>query len=321
MSTLFRRHAVRVGFAAVAVVLLTHPGRTATKNAEIVADHGMVASAHALASQAGVDILKAGGNAVDAAVATAFAIGVVEPNATGIGGEGMMVIYLAKHRKAVAIDYRSAAPATATFKDRIASVGYNAVAIPGTVAGLTLALEKYGTMKLQTVMAPAIRLAAGGYAISSTLAAILADSFEELAKVEGLAKIFCPEGLPLEAGGVLKNADLAESLRKISAGGRDVFYRGALAEKIASDMAANGGFITKADLASYQAIERVPVTGSYRGYDLLSAPPPVGGMGLLEMLHILENFEVATYPATSAIRIHLFAEAMQRGLADFMKFV
>jgi gamma-glutamyltranspeptidase/glutathione hydrolase len=316
-----KSHVRRLALAAIALALLAPVALTATKNPEVVADHGMVASAHALASQAGIEILKAGGNAVDAAVATAFAIGVVEPNATGIGGEGMMVIYLAGRKAAVAIDYRSAAPAKASFKDRIASAGYQAVAVPGTVAGLTMALEKYGTMKLPRVMAPAVMLAADGYAIGPTLASVIADGFEEIAKVEGLAKILCPNGLPLEAGGVLKNPDLAESLRKIAAGGRDVFYRGELAGRIADDMAANGGFITRDDLASYKAIERVPVRGSYRGYDLLAAPPPVGGLGLVEMLQILENFDVARYTAASPTRVHLFAEAMQRGFADFTRYV
>ena len=147
-----------------------------TKNVQVVATNAMVASAHALASQAGLEIMKAGGNAVDGAVAAAFAIGVVEPNASGIGGEGMIVIYRADKKAAVAIDYRSAAPATAQYSSAIPATGHAAVAIPGTVAGLTSAVEQYGTMKLDKVLAPAIRLAERGFTVSPTLAAAIADS-------------------------------------------------------------------------------------------------------------------------------------------------
>ena len=292
-----------------------------TKNPQVTADRGMVASAHALASQAGLEMLKAGGNAVDAAVAAAFAIGVVEPNATGVGGEGMMVIYLERTKTAVAIDYRSAAPATAAYPKGIPATGHAAVAIPGTVAGLTMALQKFGTMKLGQVMAPAISLAENGFVISSTLAGVIVDNFEEAAKNAALAKILCPTGLPLEAGGILKNPDLAGSLRKIAAGGADVFYRGELAEAVAADMAANGGFITAADLASYRAVERVPVRGSYRGREIISAPPPVGGVTVVETLQILDQLALAKYAHMSPGYVHVVAEALKRGFADYSAFV
>jgi gamma-glutamyltranspeptidase/glutathione hydrolase len=147
------------------------------------------------------------------------------------------------------------------------------------------------------------------------------DSFEEIAKYEPLAKIVCPGGLPLEAGGTLKNPDLAASLRAIAAGGPDVFYRGAIADRIAAEMAAHGGFITKDDLASYRAIEREPVRGRYRGYDIVSAPPPVGGLSVVEILQILDQMSVAKAPHFSPLHIHLLAEAMKRGFADFSAFV
>ena len=297
------------------------PAPARTKNPQIVAQKGMVASAHPLASQAGVEILKAGGNAVDAAVAAAFALGVVEPNASGIGGEGMMIVYLARQGVAVAIDYRSTAPATAKYDKAVPALGHAAVAVPGTVAGLTLALEKYGTMKLPAVMAPAIQVAADGFRVSETLGTAITDHLVDLSARPPAAAIFTTGGLPLEAGATLKNPELAASLRKISAGGREVFYRGELADTLAAEMAAQGGFITKQDLAAYTAIERVPVKGSYRGYAIYSAPPPVAGVSMLEMLHILENFPVATYPALSATRIHVAAEAMKRGDADMRAFV
>ena len=292
-------------------------GAAATRNAQVTAKRGMVASAHALASQAGLEMLKAGGNAVDASVAAAFAIGVVEPNASGIGGEGMMVIYLAATRKAVAIDYRSAAPAASDFPDGIPDTGHAAAAIPGTVAGLTTALQKYGTMPLSRVLAPAARLAEEGFVISPTLAGVIIDNFDAIKKNAPLARLLCPGGLPLEAGDTLKNPDLGASLRTIAAGGADVFYKGALADAVAAEMAARGGRLTKADLASYRAIEREPVRGRYRGYDIVSAPPPVAGVTLIEVLQILGAFDVSNETPLSPRYVHLSAEAMKRGFADF----
>jgi gamma-glutamyltranspeptidase / glutathione hydrolase len=315
------RGAARLTALALAVVLLGPVGDAATRNTQVESRNGMVASAHALASQAGVEILKAGGNAVDAAVAAAVAIGVAEPNATGIGGEGMMVIYLADRKTAIAIDYRSASPAKAQFTGAVPGTGHQAVAIPGTVAGLALALEKYGTMKLPQVMAPSIRIAREGFVVSPTLAGVIADNFEEIAKADALAKIFCPGGLPLEAGDTLKNPDLAATLEKIAAGGADVFYRGSVADAIAGEMKAQGGFITKDDLASYRAIERTPIEGTYRGYRLLSAPPPVGGLAVVEILQILEQFPMAKLKPFSREHVHVMAEAMRRGFADWSAYV
>jgi gamma-glutamyltranspeptidase/glutathione hydrolase len=301
--------------------LLPAGSQTATKKAQVVAGKGMVASAHALASQAGVDIMKAGGNAIDAAVAAAFAIGVAEPNASGIGGEGMMVLYRADKKSAVAIDYRSAAPAAASYPSGIPSTGHAAVAIPGTVAGLTSALMQYGTMKLEKVMAPAIRLAEEGFVVSPTLAGVIADNFEEIMKNLPLAAVVCPGGLPLEAGAILKNPDLGRSLRKIAAGGPEVFYRGELADVITSEVAAHGGYLAKTDLAAYRAINREPVRGSYRGYTMLSSPPPVGGTSVLEILQILEHFDLAKNAPLAPQNVHLMAEAMKRGFADFSAFI
>jgi gamma-glutamyltranspeptidase/glutathione hydrolase len=313
--------AMRLLAATVIAVLLAPSARPATKNAEVTAAKGMVASAHPLASQAGVEILKAGGNAVDAAVAAAFAVGVAEPNSNGIGGEGMMVIYLFKSRKSVAIDYRSAAPATAAFPKGVPPSGHAAAAIPGTVAGLSLALEKYGTMPLARVLEPAIKIASDGFAVSPTLDGIILDQIEALSQEESLAKVFCPDGLPLEPGDTLRNPDLAASLRKIAAGGRDVFYRGELAEAIAAEMRARGGFITKDDLAGYRAVEREPVSGAYRGYRLISAPPPVGGLAVVEIMQILDRFDLRRHAPLAPARIHLMAEAMKRGMADWRAFV
>lgn len=293
----------------------------ATKIAEISAPRGMVASAHPLASAAGLELLKEGGNAVDAAVAAAFAVGVVEPNASGLGGEGMAVIFLAKTGTVTAVDYRSSAPAASSFSEKAPSSGFAAAAVPGTVAGLCLAMEKYGTRPLGRVLAPAIKLADEGFLISPTLAAVIADNYEAFSKDEALTAILCPEGLPLSSGERLRQPDLADSLRKIAAGGRDAFYRGELAGKIAADMGRSGGAVTSNDLAAYRAIERPPVRGSYRGYDLVSAPPPVGGLAVIEIMHILEALDVSRHKPLSPERVHLFAEAMRRGVADWSAYV
>ena len=292
------------------------PGRR-----QVVAGKGMVASAHTLASQAGVNIMKAGGNAIDAAVAAAFAIGVVEPNASGLGGEGMMVIYRSDKKTPTAIDYRSAAPAAANYPSGIPATGHAAVAVPGTVAGLASALKLYGTMKLEKVMAPAIKLAEEGFLVSPTLAGVIADNFEEIMKNAPLAAIVCPGGLPLEAGATLKNPDLARSLRKIAAGGPEVFYQGELADAMTAEIASHGGYLAKTDLAAYRAVNREPVRGSYRGYAMISSPPPVGGTSVLEILQILEHFDLAKNAPLAPQNVHLMAEAMKRGFADFNAFI
>lgn len=292
-----------------------------TINAEITARNGMVASAQPLASAAGLEILMAGGNAIDAAIAAAFALGVVEPNATGLGGEGMMVIYLAENKTTIAIDYRSMAPLADMSKIKFGSEGHVAVAVPGTVAGLCTALKDYGTKSLAEVMAPAIRYARNGFIVSETLAQTIADRFDPISRNEALLQILAPEGLPLQTGDIFKNPDLAITLEKIAAGGPDVFYKGDIADAIAQDMAKNGGFITKADLAAYRAIKREPVRGTYRGYEIVSAPPPVGGISVIEMLNMLECFNIASEQPLSPRNIHIMAEVMKRGFADNSAYV
>jgi len=310
-----------IGFVAFALVIAAPLSAADTLKAEVTARNGMVASAQPLASAAGLEILMAGGNAVDAAVASAFALGVVEPNATGLGGEGMMVIYLADKKITVAIDYRSMAPLADLSKVKFGSVGPVAVAVPGVVAGLCDALQKYGTMSLSEVMAPAIRYARNGFIVSDTLAQTIADKFDPISKNDALLKILAPDGLPLQTGDIIKNTDLAVSLEKIAAGGPDVFYKGEIADAIAADMAKNGGYIGKADLAAYKAIEREPVRGTYRGYEIVSAPPPVGGLSVIEMLNMLENFDLASQAPLSPRNVHLMAEVMKRGFADNSAYV
>jgi len=221
----------------------------------------------------------------------------------------------------VAIDYRSMAPLADMSKVKFGNEGHVAVAVPGTVAGLCTALREYGTKSLAEVMAPAIRYARNGFIVSDTLAQTITDRFDPISKNEALLKIVAPDGLPLQAGEIIKNPDLAVTLEKIAAGGPDVFYKGEIADAIAHDMAKNGGYITKADLAAYKAITREPVRGTYRGYEIVSAPPPVGGISVIEMLNMLENFDLASEPPLSPRNIHILAEVMKRGFADNSAFV
>jgi len=233
----------------------------------------------------------------------------------------MVVIYLEDLKKTVAIDYRSMAPLADLSAVKFGGEGHKAVAVPGVVAGLALALEKYGTMSLAEVLVPAIMFARDGFAISETLAQTITDSFDPISRNDALLALLAPEGLPLAAGELMKNLDLADTLEKIAQGGADVFYKGEIADAIVADMAANGGFITKADLAAYEAIEREPVRGNYRGYEIISAPAPVSGLTVIEILHILENFDIAANDLMSTKNVHIIAEAMKRGFADNSAFV
>ena len=314
------------GFISIALIALLLSGslgtafaqKAATLIPEVVSSTGMVASAHPLASQIGLDILKAGGNAVDSVVATAFANGVVEPNANGIGGEGYIVIYMKGTNKATSIDYRSRASLNkAAEGEKWPAAGHRGVAVPGTVAGLAMALEKYGTMSLAQVIEPAIKLAEEGFVVSPTLAGVISDNFKRAMPNQYLMSIIAPGGLPLEAGDTYKNPDLAKSLRLIAKEGADAFYKGEIAKAIAADMKANNGLIDENDLAQYKAIEREPASGKYRGYDIVSAPAPVGGFLLIESLNMLENYNLKFLGFDSAMKLHLFAEVLARAFDDY----
>lgn len=316
-----RRRTLVWAVASALLATMTTAAPATLRNQEVVAPHGIVASAHPLASQAGIEMLQAGGNAVDAAVAAAFAIGVVEPQASGIGGEGVMLIYLAGPRTTVAIDYKSVAPAILPATGRSPASGHAAVAVPGTVAGLATALQRHGTMRLAQVLAPAIRFAEEGFEVSPTLAAAVTEGFEVILANPPLAATLCPEGLPIEAGAVLRNTELGATLRRIAAGGPEVFYHGEIAATIAAEMAEHGGSLSAQDLASYQPLERAPVHGKYRGYTILSAPPPVGGTPVVEALQILDRFKLAKGSPLAPTTIHITAEALKRGFADSRAFV
>ncbi len=298
----------------------------------VEAAKGMVASAHPLATAVGVDILKNGGNAIDAAVATAFTLGVVEPNASGLGGGGFIMFYNAKTKKVEVIDYREVAPLKATpdmykltadgkIVDKATSEGHRAVAVPGTLAGLDMALKRWGTMKLEDVMAPAIRIAEEGYTVSETFNGMMKDNFDKLTKFPEAAKIYLKNGLPYEVGDKIVLKDLAKTYRLIAQKGPSVFYEGEIADALVKEMEAGGGLITKSDLAMYKPSLRDPVRGTYRGYEIISMPSPSsGGTHIIQILNMLEGYDMAKMGHNTPASIHIMAEVMKHAFADRSKY-
>ncbi len=294
----------------------------------IYARNGMVASQEAVASRIGVAILKQGGNAIDAAVAVGFALAVTLPRAGNLGGGGFMLVHHAESGETVAIDYREKAPAAAhrdMYLDDKGQVIKNksrytpfAVGVPGTVAGLLLAHEKYGKLSRAQVMTPAIKLAAEGITVTADLAGSLKRVQKRLSLHPESARIFYKaEGGTYEIGETLVQADLAKSLQRIADKGADGFYNGETAAAIVAEMERSGGLITTKDLSAYRAVVRAPVTGSYRGYTVASMPPPSsGGIHLIQILNLLEPFPLAETGHNSAATIHLMAEAMKLAYAD-----
>ena len=294
--------------------------------------HGMVASEQELASRVGADILRQGGNAVDAAVAVGFALAVVLPNAGNLGGGGFMMIHDAKTGKNLALDFREMAPQRATrdmYLDKKGNVDpgrslytHLAVGVPGTVAGLSHALEKYGTMRLQQVIEPAIALAEKGYPVSRTLARVLDAERPNLARWAASRAIFFQQGHPLTEGQLLVQRDLGHTLRLIAAQGPKAFYEGEIASRIVAEMDKHGGLISAEDLRNYKVAEREPVSGNYRGYEVVSMPPPSsGGVHIIQMLNILERYPLGQYGANSARSIHLMAETMKLAYADRAQYL
>jgi len=296
--------------------------------------NGVVATAKPEASQVGIDILRRGGNAVDAAVAAGFAIGVLEPNTSGLGGGGFMVIKLVSMAEPVIIDFREMAPAAATPNMFLGAngrvipnshvVGGLASGTPGDVAGLLYALEHYGSGKLtrQQIMQPAINYAENGYVVTENFSGIIMGELEKINSFPATAAIYTDDGLPWEAGSILKNPDLANTLRLISAGGADAFYRGPLAEKIAQAVQDAGGIITVEDLANYEVKVRAPITGTYRGYTIITMPPPSsGGAALLQILNMLENMDSSALEYGTTQSVHAWLQAFRLSFADRSQFM
>jgi gamma-glutamyltranspeptidase/glutathione hydrolase len=301
----------------------------------IPAEHGMVVAQEKLAAQIGAEMLRQGGNAVDAAVATGFALAVTYPRAGNIGGGGFMVIHSAERGQDITIDYRETGPAAMTpdiflgadgkpdpAKSRDSALG---IGVPGTVAGLALALEKFGSGKfsLADILKPAIALARDGFVVTDDTADTVSDMYRRMSRWPNSAKGFSREdGSPLREGDTLKQGDLAAVLTTISEQGPRGFYEGPVAEKLVKAVRDAGGIMTTDDLKSYQAILRSPVRGNYRGYDIVSMPlPSSGGTVLMETLNILEGFPLGEIKQGSANSLHLIVEAMKRAYADRARYL
>ena len=293
---------------------------------------GMVVSSEALASEVGARILAAGGNAIDAAVATGFALAVTYPQAGNIGGGGFMLVHLANEGRTVAIDYREMAPRAARrdmFLDkqgevvpRSSQLTHLASGVPGSVAGLLHALERYGRLDRATVMTPAIELAENGFPVTYTLSNTLASPWGQrlLANEAAKSYLFKPDGSVYQPGEILRQRDLAWTLRQIAERGAAGFYEGPVADRLVAEMKRGGGLITYHDLKRYKAVEREPVRGSFKGYEIVSMPPPSsGGVHMVQMLNVLEGFPLREMQLNSAAYIHVLAETMKRAYADRSK--
>lgn len=325
------RNIASLMIALVAIAFAEVRAQT-TSPPPVQGEHGMVVSAHAIASQVGVDILQRGGNAIDAAVAVGFALAVVDPAAGNIGGGGFLIFHEAASGRNYAIDYREIAPSRAErdmYLDEAgdvipgrSTVGHLSVGVPGTVAGLLLALEKHGRLVRQTVLEPAIRLAEEGFPVDAGLARSLEESASKLSRFAESRRIFLRNGNHFEEGEILVQKDLGATLRRIAEEGPAGFYQGAIAELVAEDMERGGGLITQEDLKAYRAVEREPLVRSYRGHTVVSmGPPSSGGIVLIEMLNMLEPYDLASLELNSSEYIHLLAEVMKRAFADRAQYL
>ncbi|HMN22542.1 MAG TPA: gamma-glutamyltransferase [Ottowia sp.] len=298
----------------------------------VVARQGMVATEQELASRIGLDVLKKGGNAVDAAVAIGFALAVALPNAGNIGGGGFMMVYDAKTGQSTALDFREVAPAAASRDMYLDDKGnvvdgkslytHYAIGVPGTVAGMAHALKKWGTLPLARVIQPSIALAEKGYPVSETLAKVLEQEKKNMGQWPATKAIFWKNGAPLKAGDRLVQKDLAHSLRLIARDGARAFYGGEIGKRIAADMAKNGNPMTLKDLADYKVVEREPVRGSYRGYEIVTMPPPSsGGIHLVQILNMMEHWPLNSWGHNSAQTVHHMTEAMKLAYADRAEYL
>lgn len=302
-------------------------------NHPVMGRKGMVASHNQLSSEIAAEILAKGGNAIDAGAALGFALAVTLPRAGNIGGGGFMLVHVAAENRTIAIDFRETAPAAANqdmYFDTDGNVELNETyrfshkssAVPGSVAGLAHIVEEYGTMTLAEVLEPAIRMARDGIEVTYDLAADLSRSQRLKSNPAALRKFYKPDGSNYEVGELWKQPDLAWTLSEIAEHGVDAFYKGSVAKKIVADMEAHNGLITMQDLANYQVLEREPVRGTFRGFDIAAMPAPSsGGTHVIQMLNILENFPLAKMGPESADALHIIAEAMKFSYADRSKYL
>lgn len=306
-------------------------GNRVTTGRDATSTKAMATASKYEVSQVGAEIMAKGGNAVDAAVAMGFALGVCEPFTSGLGGGGLATIHTAEGENFF-IDFREVAPAAATLDLYVDASGENngntqegglASGVPGEVAGLLYLLEHHGTMSREEVMEPAIRIANEGFTVSAYCANAISDAYEKTQKFPEMSKVYLDEnGLPWEEGSVITNPDLGKALQLIADQGADVFYKGEIGEAMVATLAKYDGVMTMDDLAGYEVHELEPVTGDYRGYTVISSPPPSsGGTHLIEILNILENFDMASMEVNSAEYVHLFAETFKLAFADRAKYM
>lgn len=312
-------------------VTVDSDGNRVTTGRDATSTKAMATASKYEVSQVGAEIMAKGGNAVDAAVAMGFALGVCEPFTSGLGGGGLATIHTAEGENFF-IDFREVAPAAATLDLYVDASGENngntkegglASGVPGEVAGLLYLLEHHGTMSREDVMGPAIRIANEGFTVSAYCANAISDAYEKTQKFPEMSKVYLDEnGLPWEEGSVITNPDLGKALQLIADQGADVFYKGEIGEAMVATLAKYDGVMTMDDLAGYEVHELKPVTGDYRGYTVISSPPPSsGGTHLIEILNILENFDMASMEVNSAEYVHLFAETFKLAFADRAKYM
>ncbi len=320
-----------VVFLVLLISISTPPPVRAASREPVRARHAMVASTSELASRVGVEIMKRGGNAIDAAVAVGLALAVTWPSAGNLGGGGFMMIRRARGETEV-VDYRERAPLAAhrdMYLDRkgdvvedLSTVGYKAVGVPGTIAGLSLALKRHGKMSWAEVIEPARRLAAEGFIVNYHTARSIRGSAKLLEKFADSKRIFLRDGRHYKEGERFVQPELAATLARLKLQGPREFYEGRTAQMIAADMKANGGLITSRDLKEYEPTLRKPLKGTYRGYEILTMPPPSsGGAALLEMLNMLENFKLGDMQPGSSDFLHLLVEVQRRAFADRAEYM
>lgn len=297
---------------------------------EYIGQKAMVVAAHPLAVEAGLKILKTGGNAVDAALATACALNAAEPFASGIGGGGFMIIYLAERKKVTVINFREKAPLNfyaSIFSEKgeeastWRTVKGTAVGVPGALAGWELARRRYGTKSLIEIMQPAIDIAEKGFPVSETFSAINKEEYEKILTNAGEKTIYLKDGLPYEPGELFRNPELAETLRLIARKGIEVFYQGEIAQKIIKAVQEKGGLMTLEDLANYRAVEVEPLRGQYRGAEIYTIPPPGSGLHLLQLLNVASFWPLSEWGQTSSLYLHHLTEAMRLVFADREAFL
>lgn len=323
----------RIAFAPTLALAAAAASASAQASGMVASRRGLVVSSSSMASDIGARILRHGGNAVDAAIATAFALAVTYPGAGNIGGGGFMIVR-PTHGRAVAIDYRERAPLASTatmylgpdgrIARQLTATGYLAPGVPGTVRGLELAHRRYGRLPWRDLVMPAASLAEHGFPLSASLAGALNHEISgPMSKYPAsVAAYGKPGGGEWQAGDTIVLADLARSLREIAAHGASAFYTGWIADSIASAMGAHGGIMTKRDLVAYRAKARTPIRGAFMGYDLITMPPPSSaGVGMIEMLNVLENFDLPKLGAGSPETYHLMIEAMRRAYLDRARFL